>query len=125
MRLLASLCLIAVISCQPKDEAGLGPEQTMAAYIDDSSMYADGCELTVSQATDSVSASTALIHYKPSEKTLPRVKEAQQRISNGQPVPVRLPVTIRFQTTGKQVAVNCIWVNRTVPEIDVLDVTKR
>jgi hypothetical protein len=125
MKLLFYLCLMVFIGCQSKTDSSLGPEQTMAAFIDDSSVYADGCELQILQATDLLSLQTNPTHYKPSARTLAAVKTMQLRIANGQPVPLLLPVTVRYRTTDKQVILHCGWVSPTVPEIDVLDVTKR
>ncbi|WP_461128018.1 hypothetical protein [Spirosoma aerophilum] len=125
MRLLLCLFLISLVSCQLKSDSSIGPEQTIAAFIDNSSVYADGCELHIIQATDSLSLQKNPVQYNPSARTLFLVKKAQLQLSNGQPVPLLLPISIRFQTTGKQVVVHCGWVSPTVSEIDVLAITKR
>lgn len=123
MKHLIQLLLIALMSCQSSQNSTFGPEQTVLAYINDTSIYADGCELYIEQERDSLTVPA--LQYKPSVATLYTVKRAQLAISPGQPMPTRIPVSIRFKKTGKQVVIHCGWVSPTVAEIDVLDVTKR
>ena len=99
MKLLVYLFLIALVSCQLTSDSSSNPEQTIAAFVDNSNVYADGCELHIRQAIDSQSVQTNPIQYKPSERTRSIVEKAQLRLLNGQPIPALLPVTIRFRLT--------------------------
>lgn len=123
MRLTCYILLVVLISCQFKRSSAVGPEHILLGFINDYSRYADGCELYIEQDKDSLSVQA--IQYKPSASSLYTVKRAQLSIAPGQLNPNRIPVKILYRETGKQVVIHCGWVSPTVPEIDILEITKR
>ncbi|GAB3797046.1 hypothetical protein GCM10028819_15810 [Spirosoma humi] len=123
MRLTGYLLLVILVGCHSKRDSTVGPDRTLLGFINDTSRYADGCELYIEQDKDSLSAQA--IQYKPSASSLYTVKRAQLSIAPGQLNPVRIPVKVSYRETGKQVVIQCGWVSPTVPEIDILEITKR
>ena len=123
MKLICYLLLIILVSCQFKRSRTVGPDHTLLGFINDTSRYADGCELYIEQERDSLSVQA--IQYKPSAGSLYTVKRAQRSIAPGQLNPDRIPVNVLYRETRKQVKIHCGWGSPTVPEIDILEITKR
>ena len=123
MRLVYYLLLIILVSCQFKRSNTVGPDRRLLGFINDYSRYADGCELYIEQERDSLLVQA--IQYKPSTNSLYTVKRAQSSIAPGQLNPDRIPVKVFYRETGKQVIIRCGWVSPTVPEIDILEITRR
>lgn len=123
MRLTCYLLIAILVSCQLKRGSAIGPDRMLLGFINDTSRYADGCELHIEQDRDSLSAQA--LQYKPSATSLYTVKRAQLSIAPGQLNPDRIPVKVLYRETGKQVMIHCGWVSPTVPEIDILEITKR
>ncbi|GAB3782564.1 hypothetical protein GCM10028818_38690 [Spirosoma horti] len=123
MRLTWYLLLVVLVSCQFKRGNTVGPDRVLFGFINDYSRYADGCELYIEQDKDSLSVQAS--QYKPSASSLYTVKRAQLSIAPGQVNPNRVPVKVLYRETGKRVIIHCGWVSPTVPEIDILEITKR
>jgi hypothetical protein len=123
MRLTWYLLLVVLIGCQFKRSHTVGPDRMLLGFINDTSRYADGCELYIEQDRDSLSVQ--VIQYKPSTNSLYTVKRAQLSIAPGQLNPDRIPVKVLYRETGKQVIIHCGWVSPTVPEIDILEIARR
>ena len=114
------LTLVILMGCHDTaTKTDIGPVRTGAAFIFDTSRFADGCEPYI--GLDPGNTGLMGTRYKPSPATLPIVQKflASYRDST------TVRITVQFAETSNQVKIQCGWVSPTVPEIRVLSVSKR
>ncbi|GAB3954649.1 hypothetical protein GCM10028805_40480 [Spirosoma harenae] len=121
MRAVCYLLLVVLLSCQSNNETIVGPERTALAFIDNSTIYADGCEVNIQ--LDSGTLPNTGSQYKPTAATLPLVERAISALAAKDSV--RIPIKIRFMETANRSVIHCGWVSPTVTEIKVLEISKR
>ena len=121
MKSILYILLAILLGCQPNNENIVGPERTALAFIDNSTIYADGCELNI--RLDSGTLPNTGTQYKPTAATLPLVERAITDLAAKDSL--RVSIKIRFLETTNRSIVHCGWVSPTVTEIKVLEISKR
>lgn len=121
------LCfLTALLSCQTEPNAVTDlkrTERTEAAYLFANNLAVDGCEEMIRLQADSLL--NKFTGYKPTPATLPILQQALKDIPP-KPSSLQRAATVRFIETGNQVNLECGWGARPeVPEIEILEITKR
>lgn len=126
MRLLLLSWTMLLLSCQTEPNVlteSKGTERIEAAYILENGLAYDGCEEMIRLQADSLL--NKFTGYKPTPATLPLLQQALKNLPPKPSSSLR-EATVRFIETGKQVNVQCGWGARPeVPEIEILEITKR
>jgi hypothetical protein len=92
MRYLSCFLLVLLLGCRVDNTNAVSPEQIKNAFIYDSSMYADGCELHLQ--IDSDNPPNTGPQYLPTAASLPLIKRVIAELAPDPREFVRIPVTI-------------------------------
>lgn len=126
MKVVCLSLLTALLSCQTEPNVltkAERAERSEAAYIFANNLAVDGCEEMIRLQADSLL--NKFTGYKPTPATLPILQQALKDIPPN-PSSLQRVATVRFIETGQQVHLECGWGARPeVPEIEILEITKR
>jgi hypothetical protein len=123
MRAIGCLLLVFMLGCRTDNDNAIGPERSANAFIFDSTMYADGCELHL--RLDSGTTPNTGTQYKFTSASLPLVRRVLTEAALDPKQHIDLPVSVRFQETTSKSIIACGWVSPTVTEINVLEISRR
>lgn len=123
MRYLSYILFIVLFGCRADDNGAVGPALGSNAFIHDSRMYADGCELYLQ--LDSGSSPNTGQRYLPTAASSALVQRVIAESNLDPKELVHLPVTIQFRETIHRRVISCGWVSPTVNEIDILAISRR